>query len=433
MAGVTQQLPITEIIGIAVCLVGSAFFSGVETALTHLPETRARQLLESDPGKYAILQFWLDTKKRILAALLVGNNLTNILCSILTYRVSLMFLPDYAEAISVFALTLVILITAEITPKSIALHYSEGIAPVALRIVWIIDKLFWVVTKPLSLIPDLIVRKDGALVSSPPVTEDEIEYQIRLGHDQSVFEEAAQGDLLMSALDFSETTVKEVMIPRTDMVGLDVNTPPRDAIQAVIASGHSRIPVYQENLDRTIGLLHAKDILALYSDDASAGDIPSIESLIRSPVLFAPETQKISVLLAKMKTRGRHLAIVVDEFGGTAGLITLEDIIEELVGEIRDEFDPLEAPVRRIDSTTWIVDARLSISDLKDETGIELPDSGDYESVGGFVTSEFGNIPVAGTVVMAKGVRAKVLLSDARHIERLELKILTEETDSKNG
>ena len=154
---------------------------------------------------------------------------------------------------------------------------------------------------------------------------------------------------------------------------------------------------------------------------------------MRSPVLFAPETQKISTLLGKMKTRGRHLAIVVDEFGGTAGLITLEDIIEELVGEIRDEFDPQEVPVRRIDSSTWIVDARVSINDLKDETGIDLPDSGDYETVGGFVISEFGNIPVAGTIITAHGVRAKVLLSDARHIERLELKKLPEESDSNNG
>lgn len=430
MAGPAQPLPITEIIGIAVCLCGSAFFSGAETALTHLPETRTRQLLESDPGKYGIFQFWLDTKKRIIAALLVGNNLTNILCSILTYRVSLAFLPDYAEAISVFALTLVILIFAEITPKSIALHYSERMSVVVLRIVWIVDKLFWPVTTPLARIPELIVRNSGALLNTPPVTEDEIEYQIRLGHDQSVFEEAAQGDLLMSALEFSETAVKEVMVPRTDMVGLDVNTPPGEAIQAVIASGHSRIPVYQDNLDRIIGLLHAKDLLARYAGDDKAGDMISIEALIRSPVLFAPETQKIDSLLGKMKTRGRHLAVVVDEFGGTAGLITLEDIIEELVGEIRDEFDPQEVPVRRIDSTTWIVDARLSISDLKDETGIELPDSGDYESVGGCITAEFGNIPVAGTVITAHGVRAKVILSDARHIERLELKKLPEETDS---
>lgn len=433
MSATSQPLPITEILGIVACLCGSAFFSGAETALTHLPPTRARQLLESDPGKYGILQFWLETQKRIIAALLVGNNLTNILCSILTYRVSLAFLPNYAEAISVFALTLVILIFAEITPKSIALHYAERMSVVVLRIVWLIDKLFWPVTTPLVRIPEFIVRKDTASLNAPPVTEDEIEYQIRLGHDQAVFEEAAQGELLMSALDFSETAVKEVMIPRTDMVGLDVNTPPGDAIQAVIASGHSRLPVYQNNLDRIIGLLHAKDLLASYAGDQNASGIISVESLMRTPVLFAPETQKISTLLAKMKTRGRHLAIVVDEFGGTSGLITLEDIIEELVGEIRDEFDPKEVPVRRIDSTTWIVDARVSISDLKDETGIELPDSGDYESVGGFVTAEFGNIPVAGTVITAHGVRAKVLLSDARHVERLELKKLPEETGSNNG
>ena len=258
------------------------------------------------------------------------------------------------------------------------------------------------------------------------VTEDEIEYQIRLGHDQAVFEEEAQGDLLMSAVEFSDIDVKEVMVPRTDMFGLDLTTPAAEAVEAVIKSGHSRIPVYEENLDNTIGLLHAKDLLVGLKKQGSGG-LPGIQDLIRKPPMFAPETQKISYLLAKMRKRGRHMAIVVDEFGGTSGLITLEDIIEELVGEIRDEFDADEVPIRKIDESSWIVDARVSISDLKDSTGIELPDSGDYESVGGFIVAMYGNIPVTGTIVSTEVVQAKILMSDARHIERLEIKLISEE------
>jgi putative hemolysin len=421
-----HSIPIAEIISICACLISSAFFSGTETALTHLSETRCRQLLESDPRKYGVFQFWLNTKNRILAALLVGNNLVNILCSVLAYRVALRFLPDYAEAISVFGLTIVILIFAEITPKSLALHYAERVAVPLLRIVWLVDKLFWVVTTPLTRIPEFILRTTN-LEEDPGLTEDDIEYQIRLGHDQAVFEEQAQGDLLMSAVEFSETTVREVLVPRTEMFGLEVNTPSDEAVDAVMEKGHSRIPIYQADLDHILGLLHAKDLIKHLKEHGDT-TLPSIEGLIRKPPLFAPETQKISELLTKMRRRGTHMAIAVDEFGGTAGLVTLEDIIEELVGEIRDEFDPHEAPVRRIGVDTWVIDARLSIGDLKDATDIELPESTDYESVGGFVVTTHGNIPLTGTNLNLPGMQIKVLASDARHVERVELKLVPDRT-----
>ncbi|MCP4677125.1 MAG: HlyC/CorC family transporter [Deltaproteobacteria bacterium] len=427
MDGHDIAFPISEIIGMVACIVCSAFFSGSETALTHLAETRIRQLLESQPERYGIFSFWLENKKRILTTLLVGNNLVNILCSVLAYQVAFYFNPGWAEAISVSGLTIILLVFAEITPKNLALHYAESIAVPLLRVIWLVDKPLWIVSKPLTGIPTLLLRKFGHTTDPQVVTEDEIEYQIRLGHDQAVFEEEAQGDLLMSAVKFSDIDVKEVMVPRTDMFGLDLTTPAAEAVEAVIKSGHSRIPVYGDNLDNTIGLLHAKDLLVGLQKRGSVG-LPSIQNLIRKPPMFAPETQKISYLLAKMRKRGRHMAIVVDEFGGTSGLITLEDIIEELVGDIRDEFDADEVPIRKVDETTWIVDARVSISDLKDSTGIELPDSGDYESVGGFIVARYGNIPVTGTIVSTEVVQAKILTSDARHIERLEIKLIPKES-----
>jgi CBS domain containing-hemolysin-like protein len=427
----SNAFPMTEIIGIIVCLIGSAFFSGTETALTHLSETHCRHLIESDPKKYGLLQFWLDTKKRILAGLLVGNNLVNILCSILAYRVALRFLPNYAEAVSVFGLTIVVLVFAEITPKSLALYYSEQLAVTMLRIIWLVDKVLWVVSAPLARFPELFIRKSDIFAQDPPVTEGEIEFQIRLGHDQAVFEEEAQGDLLMSAVEFSETTVKEVLVPRTEMFGLDVTTPVEEAADAVIENGHSRIPIYQDDLDHIIGVLHAKDLL-LHIRKHGNNDLLKIENIIRKPPLFSPETQKIRELLAKMRSRRKHLAIVVDEFGGTSGIVTLEDIIEELVGEIRDEFDYEEASVRQVDSVTWIVDAKLSIGDLKDATGIELKESKDYESVGGFVVAEYGNIPRTGTIISIPGLNLRILASDARHVEHVEVTSIPEEEHEEN-
>jgi putative hemolysin len=221
-------------------------------------------------------------------------------------------------------------------------------------------------------------------------------------------------------VEFSETTVKEVLVPRTEMFGLNVMTPVEEAVDTIIEKGHSRIPVYQDDLDHIVGILHAKDLL-LHIWKHGKDDLLNIKKIIRKPPLFSPETQKIRELLAKMRSRRTHLAIVVDEFGGTAGIVTLEDIIEELVGEIRDEFDYEEAPVRQVNSTTWIVDAKLSISDLRDATGVALKESKDYESVGGFVVAEYGNIPRTGTILSFPGLKLRILASDARHVEHVEV------------
>ncbi|MFO8072624.1 MAG: hemolysin family protein [Polyangia bacterium] len=419
-----------EVVGVAACLVGSAFFSGSETALTHISSTRAEHLLEAEPGKWGILSIWLDNRKRILSALLVGNNLVNILASILTYRIAARIVPGYAEAISVLGLTLVILVFAEITPKSLAMQHAERVAVSVLRVIWLIDKLLWPLAWPLSRIPGLIGRP-GAIEAEPVVTEDEIEFHIRRGVDRDVFEHDEQGELLMSAVEFSEIMVKEVMVPRTDIFGLEKNTPVDEAVERVIERGHSRIPVYENNLDRVIGLLYAKDLLRHIHRARDVEDT-GIAGTVRENLLFVPETQKISVLLADMRRLGLHMAMVVDEFGGTAGLVTLEDLIEELVGEIRDEFDPDEAMIAQLGDDRWSVDARLSLMDFEDETGIELPDTGDYESVGGFVVHRWGRIPRKGRVVQLKGLEVVVLDSDPRHVKRVEIRRLPESEDRED-
>ncbi|MCU0661047.1 MAG: hemolysin family protein [Myxococcota bacterium] len=422
--------PWKEMLGILLCLFGSAFFSGAETALTRFPDNKARHLIETDPRKWGLLEFWLAHKRRIVSALLVGNNIVNIIVSILGYRVALHFLPQYAEAVSVFGLTLILLIFGEITPKSIALQMWETLAVPMLRVVWLVEKLLYPIAWPLSRIPLLLLGNRGAGIMEPKVTEDEIGYHIRLGFDNQVFEEKEQGELLRSAVEFPETLVKEVMIPRTAIFGIDIATSFTDAVKAIIDHGHSRIPVYRGNLDDVAGLLYAKDLLKCHT--RAKDRIPaSIETLVRKPI-FAPDTQKVSDLLAMMKRKGQHMAIVVDEFGGTAGLITLEDIIEELVGDIRDEYDD-EADItfiRKIEESAWQVDARISIYDLRDEIGVMLPDTGEYESLGGFVIAHHGAIPEKGTVVQTDSAIITVLASDARHVEKCEVRVLNEDKPS---
>jgi len=414
-------LPIGELIGIAVCLVASAFFSASETALTTITRSRAEVLINQNPERYRILEKWIANKKRIIASLLIGNNVVNILCSILGYRVAMHYMPDYAEAISVIGLTLVILAFAEITPKGVALHNAERVVVPLFRIVRVFDFLVRPVSWSLSRIPGLITGRWADHDDGGAPTEDEIEYHIRRGVDQAVFEEKGQGELLMSAMEFPDTMVKDVMIPRTDIFGIDRHTPLIEVAQMMIEGGHSRVPVYDSNLDHIVGLLYAKDVLRqihrrTVEETTTAGD------LVRGEPMFAPKTQKISALLADMRRRGMHMAVVVDEFGGTAGLITLEDIIEELVGEIRDEFDPEEPLIQKTDDGRWQVDARISIHDLHDETGIDIPDTGDYASVGGFVVAEAGKIPRRGKVVERGDFEIAVVDADARHVKRLEIR-----------
>ncbi len=413
------DIPLNEIIGIVACLIGSAFFSGSETALTRITGTRAALLIEQSPGRYGILRVWMKSRKRILATLLVGNNLVNILCSILAYRVAMSLLPSYAEAVSVFGITLVILVFAEITPKSLALQNAEKIVVPILRVVWLIDKLLFPLAWPLSRIPGLLMKGDDAS-DEPVATEDEIEFHIRRGVDRAVFEEKEQGELLVSAMEFSDIMVKEIMVPRTDIFGLEKGTSISDALEEVIYSGHSRVPVYETNLDNILGVLYAKDLLGVLK--AGGQGEKHIETVMRVETMIAPETQTINVLLTDMRHRGMHMAMVVDEFGGTSGLVTLEDIIEELVGEIRDEFDPAEAMIRTLGENRWLLDARLSINDLEHAIGISLPDTGDYETVGGFVVARYRRIPRRGKVIAIHGLEFIVVDSDSRHVKKLELR-----------
>ena len=418
--------PIFDLLGILVCLITSAIFSGTETALTRIPDAKAHQLYEADPDHNGLYLHWLTHRRLIVSALLVGNNLVNIIASVLGYRVAAYAIPQYAEVVSVGMLTLLLLLFGEITPKSFAMQYWEKLSGPLLRLAWVFEKLFYVVAWPLERVPILLFGRPQNALETPQVTEDDIEFQIRLGVQEQVFEEKGQGELLRSVVEFPETLVKEAMTPRTDVFSIDVTTPFQEALHKLLAEGHSRIPVYKEDFDNIVGILHIRDLLEPLAGSPDAWP-ETIEPLMHEP-FFAPETQKVSELLSLMKKQAQHMAIVVDEFGGTAGIITLEDIIEELVGDIRDEYDDEEdSPhVVKIDEGLWVVDARMSIYDLRDTIGVMLPDTGEYESLGGFVVAAHGTIPEPGEVIMAPGAKITVISSDARRVEKCEIRLISE-------
>jgi len=426
--------PLPEIIGLGVCLLFSGFFSGTETALTALSLSRSQQLIDEGDRWAPVLKRWIAHPNRILTTLLVGNNIVNILGSILAYRVADHFLDGpKVDAVAVAAMTLVVLVFGEVTPKTYAKHNPERVAIPAMYVVRLFEYAFfplaWVLARFGRLLVRLFGGKDAA--EGPSVTEGEIEYMIELGQKEGAFEEAAQGTLMASALDFKETIAKEVMIPRTHVHFLQMDTPVNRALEKVIAWGHSRIPVYGKSLDEVEGVLYAKDLLQM--THFAPASKQSLRRVVRRNLLFVPETQRISDTLQEMRFRRLHLGIVVDEFGGTAGLVTIEDILEELVGEIRDEYDKEEEPLRQVDEGTWIANAQISLSDLGEMLDVEFPDNGEYESLGGFIVNELGKVPEKGAEVQTEGLLMRVTAADERRVARVQIERQEPEDESRES
>jgi len=417
---------LVELIVLGVCLLFSAFFSGTETALTALSHTRTRQIIDEGDRFSPVLQVWLDRPNRILTTLLVGNNLVNILGSILAGRIAHHYLHSYADAVAVAAMTAVVLVFGEVTPKTYAKHNPDRLAVPAMYLVRMFEVVFMPAAWSLAWFSRRLVRWFGGAASAegPSVTEGEIEYMIELGQKEGVFEEDERGELLSSALEFSEIIAKEIMIPRTQVHFLQIDTPVEKALEKLIAWGHSRVPVYGQTLDHIEGVLYAKDLLQVAHRDPRTR---SLARLIRRSLMFVPETQRVAETLKEMQRRRLHMGVVVDEFGGNAGLITIEDILEELVGEIRDEYDREEEPLRQLDDTSWVANAGLSVFDLGETLEVEFPDDGEYESVGGFLTSQLGRVPEVGATLDFGGLRLRVLAADETKVARVRIDRLSPE------
>jgi CBS domain containing-hemolysin-like protein len=226
-------------------------------------------------------------------------------------------------------------------------------------------------------------------------------------------------ELLKSVLEFQETVAREIMVPRTSIVAVDITTPVPDVVKLIIDKGHSRYPVYRGTIDRPVGILYAKDLFRLVERDGFDG---TLDGLVRNRVFYAAESQRISDLLRQMQVRSVHLAIVVDEYGGTSGMVTLEDIIEEIVGEIRDEHDPDDLPVRQIAPGRFMANADVSVHDLAEITGLRLPEgAGSYESLGGMLIDLAGKVPESGEMIEIGGHDLIVRAADERHVTRVEV------------
>ena len=425
-----------EWVAAAAVLLGSAATSASETALTALGDLRARQLVESGGRRARMLRVWIQHPERVLSAVLVTNTLLNIGGGVLaaeiatgvasTYGLS----PATALGVATAVATVLMLFAGEVVPKTLAkrhpVQFTMALVPFVSALSWIL----WPVSVGLVRATHGLMRLfgGGQVAPGPAVTSAEIEYIIEMGTREGVLDEVKE-ELLNSVLEFADRVVKEVMVPRTGMVAIDRDAPREEIVRVVTENPYSRMPVYQGSVDNVVGILMVRDIVL----ELTRGAGPFPWEKILKPAFFVPEQMKVSRLLKEMQRRKTHLAVVVDEFGGTSGVVTLEDVLEEIVGEIQDEGDAEAAPVKSVGAGIWLADATVPLRELEEyldkETGVgpgaasavRFPDEGDYETLGGFVTATAGRVPPVGAHVDRDGFRFTVRSADDRRVTRVEI------------
>ncbi len=406
-----------HIVGLFFLFLCSAFFSSSETALMSMDRLRVRYLADKErPGAKALEQL-LSKPDDLLSAILVGNNLVNIMISVFAAALFIDLFGHGSELITILVLTPLLLIFSEVCPKTYAATYPEKLS---FRVLHPIRFFMWLlhpVTMVVSGISRLLNRFLRGEEQAPLISEDEIRSIIGFGEDAGVVAEN-QRRMLHSIFDLSEIRVRDVMVPRTEVIGISVDADFKDVVQLTAQARHSRFPVYDGDLDNVVGVIHSKDVLS-YLDKP---DQFSLRQLARPPY-FVPEAKPIETLMQAFRRKHLHLAMVVDEYGGVEGICTLEDIVEEIVGEIQDEYDEEEILVKSLATNLYMVDGSTAIRYINRRFGLSLSEE-HVTTLAGFLLNVLGSIPEVDDVCEADGVRFTVREIEDRRIEKIELQIL---------
>jgi putative hemolysin len=437
---------IAELLLLVVLIALNAFFSASEIAVISVPKLRLKQLIE-DGNKTAQVLFNLaDDSSRFLATIQIGVTLMGFLASataairlssgLAELLAQVPFLAPAAEGLAVaiitLLLTLITLIFGELVPKSIGLAHSERIALAVARPIEFLARLAKPLVRFLVWITNLIARPFGGQPrrGMPIVTEEEIKTLVDAGEEGGVIEEEEK-EMIYSIFEYTDTVAREVMVPRMDVLAIDVETPLLEALDAVIKHNHSRVPVYQDSIDNIVGILYAKDLLKVLYEKGRADANAVRVADIRRPAAFTPESKKVSELFAEMQKRRIHMAIVIDEYGGTAGIVTIEDILEEIVGEIQDEYDQAEElEIQPAGENEWLINARANLGDINNTLHVHFPVD-EADTLGGFIYMQLGKVPLPGDEVQHENVQLKVINVAGRRIGKVRVQVLAAEPDSE--
>ncbi len=407
-----------EYAAIAVLLLMSAFFSASETAFSTVNKIRLRHEADKGNKKAARALKIAENFDKTLTTILVGNNIVNILSASLGTIIFTELFGQAGVGISTAVLTVLVLIFGEILPKSIAKEIPEKLS---LAFCGPLNFLIWILT-PVSAVFMLLkkaVSKMNKSAAQPSVTEDELKYIINEIEEEGVLEEQ-ESDLVKSALEFDEKTVEQILVPRVRVCAVDKDSDIAEVRDKFISEGYSRMPVYDQTIDNIIGIITEKDFFRLILNN---NDVHSIESIIQKPLHFT-EFMLISEALREMQRTKQHIAVVNDQYGGTCGIVTMEDIMEELVGEIYDESDEVDHSFTDLGNNCYEVSAFMSLSDMADRMNIpeDIIES-DSNTAGGWAMELFGRIPTVGETITNGIFTIKILAADESHVERISIKV----------
>ena len=374
---------ITQIIVLIVLLLLSGFFSSAETALFSISRTKARHLAKNSNKAFILIKQMKDDPHRLLSTVLIGNNIVNVGAAAIATSIAIHYFMNYAVGVATGVMTFLILVFGEVLPKSIATRNNILIARLTIYpIYW-----FSVFCYPILIFLNFIPKLTGKIKKTPTVTEEELMTFVEVVEEEGEIKEEEK-ELIHNIFEFDDTNASEIMTPRGDMFVIEANEKPD--LEKIIESGFTRIPVIEGDLDHVVGIVNIKDLFLHIITSGNEIDVHKI----MTPPYFVPEYKKLDKLLHQFKKRKHHLAIVVDEYGGVSGLITLEDALEEIVGEISDETDKEEPHIVKHKVKEWIVLGKSDIDEVNDIIGMEIPESKDYDTFSGYVLNNIGRIPV---------------------------------------
>lgn len=408
------------------CLLGSMFFSGSETALTSLGPHQARKILEDGGKSGRTVATWVEQPVRMLSTILVGNNVTNTLMGSMATALAIRHLAggqwgEYAVPVAVFFTTAVLLVFGEILPKAAGRVYASRVALPVLSVLNVLNRVLGPVTWVLSRITEYLLRKAQADESGQRVTADELDYLVKVGKREGSIP-ADQAALLRGIFRFEDKIVRDIMVPESRVTAVDIEWELDRIINTAHDSGHSRMPVYEGTLDKIIGVLHIKQLVGLRDRGIQ------IRRVMRKPAMFVSESLLIQDLLQRFREQRVHLAIVVDDGGHTVGVVTLEDVLEQIVGQIFDETD--HAPLSATEHAgVMFTDGQAPLTNVEEKLAVEFEEHEGVDSVGDLLTQLAGQMPTRGSVFVYEGVRFKVLAANERRVIRVSAEVIDVDDD----
>jgi CBS domain containing-hemolysin-like protein len=410
------------VVFLVICVGLSSFFSGSEIALSSLDKITVKRLTKEKGKKGRLIESLLMKPSRWLITILIGNNVVNIAAaSLATLLVTRLVsgAPGKAVAIVTGVMTFIILVFGEIIPKRFCQQHAETISLKVASPILFLSIVLSPIIKALNFFTQAILKITGAKEAkkSPLITEKEIHTLIDIGQEEGALDEREE-KLVHSALEFDETRAKQIMIPRTKMVCIEEEASLSELVDLINKVGYSRIPVYRKIRDNITGVAYAKDLLSLFD---RLGKNLKVKQIMHPPI-FVPYTIRLAELLHQLQKERTHLAIVVDEYGGVAGILTLEDLLEEIVGEIEDEYDRKEEKLTMQKDGSVLVKADTDIDEINEKLGTDLPEKTvAFESIGGFIFHQLGRIPRVGEVIEYNNLKITVVEADEKGVKRVKL------------